>query len=254
MKSKKKNSEETAAPNLIQVMTVSLFIILLAFFILLNTIAVIDDQKKLAVMDSLIGSFGVMTGGSSVVEGQGGVMTLPGMENLSSYVDFSDMIVGTEDIIQLMRITADHRGTVMTIPAHLLFERGDIDLMPGGLKVLDRLGETLGKNDYPVEIAAYTDNQPPDHHPDLSNRELSTLQASNILHYLMTEKGLKAERFSAFGWGGYRPTVSNKTKETREMNRRVEIVFFHEAVPEKPKGVFTFRKFFFNVFDETKRF
>lgn len=254
MKSKKKNSEETAAPDLIQVMTVSLFIILLAFFILLNTIAVVDNEKKLAVLDSLIGSFGIMTGGYSVVEGRGGVMTLPGMDNLSSHVDFSDMIIGAEDIIQLIRITADHRGTVMTIPAHLLFERGDIHLIPGGLKILDRLGETLKKNDYPVEIAAYTDNRPPDHHPDLSNRELSTLRATNILHYLMTEKGLKAERFSAFGWGAYRPIVSNKTKETREMNRRVEIVFIHEAVPEKPKGIFTFRKFFFNVFDETKRF
>lgn len=254
MKSKKKNSEETAAPDLIKVMTVSLFIILLAFFILLNTIAVVDNEKKLAVLDSLIGSFGIMTGGYSVVEGRGGVMTLPGMDNLSSHVDFSDMIIGAEDIIQLIRITADHRGTVMTIPAHLLFERGDIHLIPGGLKILDRLGETLKKNDYPVEIAAYTDNRPPDYHPDLSNRELSTLRATNILHYLMTEKGLKAERFSAFGWGAYRPIVSNKTKETREMNRRVEIVFIHEAVPEKPKGIFTFRKFFFNVFDETKRF
>jgi chemotaxis protein MotB len=249
MKSKKKHSEEADAPDLIMVMTVSLFIILLAFFILLNTIAVIDEQKKLAVMDSLIGSFGVMTGGRSVVEGQGGVMTLPDMQILSSHVDFSDMIVGAEDIIQLIRVNTDYRGTVMTIPAHLLFERGDTQLIPSGLKFLDRLGETLRKNTYPVEIAVHTDNRPPYHHLNLSNRELSTLRASTIFHYLMREKGLKVHRLSAFGWGGYRPIVSNKTKETREINRRVEIVFIHEAKPEKPKGIFTFRKFFFNVLD-----
>jgi chemotaxis protein MotB len=249
MKSKKKNSEETTAPDLVQVMTVSLFIILLAFFILLNSIAVIDDEKRLAVMDSLIGNFGVLTGGLSVVKGQGGVMTLPDMENLSSHVDFSDMIVGAEDIIQLIRVSTDYRGTVMTIPAHLLFERGERRLIPPGLEILDRLGATLRKNDYPVEIIAHTDNQAPYQHPDISNRELSTLRAVNILSFLITKKGLKPERFSAFGWGSYRPIVSNRTKETREINRRVEVVFIHKRIPEKPKGIFTFRKFFFNVFD-----
>jgi len=249
MKSNKGNRESAAAPDLIQVMSISLFIILLAFFILLNTIAVFDVQRKLAVLDSLIGNFGVLTGGESVVKGRGGVMTLPDMEDLSSYVDFPDTIAGAEDIVQLIRITSDHRGTVMTMPAHALFERGEVHLTTAGRKILDRLSNTFRKNNYPVEISVHTDNQPPFHRSDMSNRELSSIRATEILGYLIHEKKLSAERFLALGWGDHRPVVSNRTKETREMNRRIEFVFIHEPEPVKPKGIFTFRKFFFTIFD-----
>ena len=114
MKSRRKNQDAEAGPDLVQMMTISLFIILLAFFILLNSIAVFDVQKKLLVLDSLLGNFGVLTGGMSVVEGKGREMRLPDMESLTSHVDFSDMMTGAEEIIQLIRITQDHRGTVLS--------------------------------------------------------------------------------------------------------------------------------------------
>ena len=82
-----------------------------------------------------------------------------------------------------------------------------------------------------------------------SNRELSTLRAVEILSYLIHEKKLSAERLSAVGWGSQRPVASNRTQETRKLNRRIEMLFVHEAAPVKPKGVFTFRRFFFNVLD-----
>ena len=236
------------APNLVQIMTVSLFIILLAFFILLNTIAVIDDQKKLAVMASMLGNFGVMTGGMSVLEGKGGDMKLPGMETLTSHVNFSDLMIGADEIIQLLRVDSDHRGTVLTIPARLLFERRGVDITPPGAKILDRLCNTLRKNDYPVEIIGYTDNLPP-YGRIMSNRELSAVRAMKVVNYFMKANGFRPDRFTAYGRGQYRPIATNQTKETRELNRRMELVFVHEAPPEKPKNVFTFRRFFFKVFD-----
>ena len=248
MKSKRKQQEESSGQNLVQTMTVSLFIILLAFFILLNSIAVFDAQKKLAVLASLIGNFGVLTGGMSVVEGKAGDMRLPGMDNLTSHVNFSDLMVGADEIIQLFRITSDHRGTVLSVPAHLLFERQGVDITPSGAKLLDRLCKTLRKNDYPVEIIGNTDNRPSYRMKGLSNRELSVIRAMKILNYFMNKNMFRPDRFTAFGWGEHRPIVSNQTKETRALNRRVELVFIHEAPPEKPKGIFTFRKFFFNVF------
>ena len=249
MKSRRKQQDESPGGDLVQIMTVSLFIILLAFFILLNTIAVFDEQKKLAVLDSLLGNFGVLTGGMSVVEGKGGDMKLPEMESMTSHVDFSDLMIGTDEIIQLFRITSDHRGTVLSIPAHLLFEREGADIIPSGAKLLDRLCKTLKKNDYPVEIIGNTDNRPPTQTRGLSNRELSAIRAMRILNYFMRKNMFRSDRFTAFGWGEHRPIVDNQTKETRTLNRRVELVFFHDTPPQNPKGIFTFRKFFFNVFD-----
>ena len=247
MASKKKKMEELSAPNLVQIMTVSLFVILLAFFILLNSIAVIDDQKKLAVMDSLLGSFGVLTGGISVVKGSGGNMALPDMAQTSSHVDFSDLMVGNEDVIKLITVKKDHRGTVLSIPADLIFEKKTSRMKPEGLKILDGLHGTLLKNEFPVEIIGHTDNRPPQ--TGGSNRELSSIRSLRILQHVLNRGSIKPDRITAFGWGQYRPAVSNKTRETREHNRRMDILFVHDTVAEKPRGIFTFRKFFFNVFE-----
>jgi chemotaxis protein MotB len=249
MKSKKRHGSEQAAPDLVMVMTISLFIILLAFFILLNSIAVVDDQKKLGVLDSLIGNFGVLTGGKSVLEGKGGTMGLPDMEQMSSHIDFSDLTEGAEDLIRLVRIRTDPNGTALTVPEKALFEKGDFHLTAAGKKLLDRMCGTFQKNQYPVQIVAHTDNLAPEPGLGMTNRVLSTLQAGRILEYLIREKGLEAKRFTAWGWGQYRPLVSNQTRETREMNRRIELVFVHERSTGKPKGIFTFRKFFFHVLD-----
>ena len=247
MASKKKKMEELSAPNLVQIMTVSLFVILLAFFILLNSIAVIDDQKKLAVLDSLLGSFGVLTGGISVVKGNVGNMSLPDMAKTSSHVDFSDLMVGNEDVIKLITVKKDHRGTVLSIPADLIFEKKTSRMKPEGLKILDGLHGTLLKNEFPVEIIGHTDNRPPQ--TGGSNRELSSIRSLRILQHVLNRGSIKPDRITAFGWGQYRPAVSNKTRETREHNRRMDILFVHNTVAEKPRGIFTFRKFFFNVFE-----
>jgi chemotaxis protein MotB len=247
MASKKKKTEEASEPDLIQMMTVSLFIILLAFFILLNSIAVIDDQKRLAVMDSLLGSFGVLSGGISAVKGNLGNMALPDMAKSSSHVDFSDLMMGNEDVIKLITVKKDHRGTVLSIPADLLFEKKTSRMKPEGLKILDGLHGTLLKNEFPVEIIGHTDNRPPQ--TGGSNRELSSIRSLKILQHVLNRGSTKLDRITAFGWGQYRPAVSNKTRETREHNRRMDILFVHDTVAEKPRGIFTFRKFFFNVFE-----
>ncbi len=247
MASKKKKTEEVSEPNLVQIMTVSLFIILLAFFILLNSIAVIDDQKKLAVMDSLLGSFGVLSGGISAVKGSLGNMALPDMAKSSSHIDFSDLMVGNEDVIKLITVKKDIRGTVLSIPAVLLFEKKTSRMKPEGLKILDGLHGTLLINEFPVEIIGHTDNRPPQ--TGGSNRELSSIRSLRILQHVLNRGSIKPDRITAFGRGQYRPAVSNKTRETREHNRRMDILFVHDTVAEKPRGIFTFRKFFFNVFE-----
>jgi chemotaxis protein MotB len=249
MGSKKKRSDNVAPPDLVQIMTVSLFIILLAFFILLNTIAVFDDQKKLAVLDSLLGHFGALSGGESFLAGHEGTTNLPLVDKTSSFVDFSDFVAGADNLIEHIRVQSDHRGTVLSIPANLLFNEWGVDLTTSGKVVLDRLCKTMATNNYPVEIIGHTDNRPSMVSEGVSNRELSALRAMNTLNYILHRGGFRQTRFTAFGWGEYRPMVTNRTKETRELNRRMDIVFVHARSPKSPGGVFTFKKFFFKVFD-----
>ena len=65
MKKNKDEAESNSAEAGIRVMTVALFIILLAFFIVLNSIAVVDERNTLEALGSLTGSFGILPGGLS---------------------------------------------------------------------------------------------------------------------------------------------------------------------------------------------
>ena len=65
MAARKRNQEDGPTIDITLVMTVCLFLILLTFFILLNSIAVIDEQKKLLAFGSLLGAFGALPGGMS---------------------------------------------------------------------------------------------------------------------------------------------------------------------------------------------
>ena len=63
--------EDTPGQSGVRIMVISLFILLFAYFIVLNSIAVIDEKHELEALGSLIGSFGVLPGGLSPIKGEG---------------------------------------------------------------------------------------------------------------------------------------------------------------------------------------
>jgi len=56
-----------------------------------------------------------------------------------------------------------------------------------------------------------------------SNWELSTARALNVVELLSEFSELPEDKFSAMGYGEFRPTSKNDTPEGRARNRRVEI-------------------------------
>ena len=68
-----------------------------------------------------------------------------------------------------------------------------------------------------IVIDGYTDNSG---NPKY-NKRLSQQRANNIKTYLLS-KGLEKKSIKAFGHGAKNPIASNKTKEGREKNRRIE--------------------------------
>ena len=65
MASKKRKIDDESAGGIGMMMTVSLFMILLTFFILLNSIAVMDESRIRMALGSLMGAFGGLPGGLS---------------------------------------------------------------------------------------------------------------------------------------------------------------------------------------------
>jgi chemotaxis protein MotB len=135
-----------------------------------------------------------------------------------------------------VRLQMLEKGLVITFVADVLFDSGKATIKPQYYPTLDKIAKVLQETlpyNY-IGIEGHTDNEPIKYSGWKSNWELSAARALSILHYLVDEKGLSPERFSAIGYGEYRPIASNDTPQGRQLNRRVEIVIMPKMTKERP--------------------
>lgn len=246
---KKKQQSEDGAPNLIMVMTVSLFIILLAFFILLNSIAVEDEARQRLALGSLMENFGVLSGGFSLTGGTDEKVSTELIKKVSSLLDFTDMIQTEEDPLNNLVVTTTLKESVITLPAAVLFEPGSNEIKVSSYPVLDRICKAANETRYNVDIAGHMDKSSGGAAPGVSARELSSLQALAVLRYFIEKGEVLPDLVTAYGWGEFQPISSSRIREVRALNQRIEITIAYKKRLEKPEGFFTFKDFFFDVLD-----
>ena len=110
----------------------------------------------------------------------------------------------------------------------ILFDSGSVKINEKGKALLLAFAESIRQqNDQCVLVEGHTDNMPLG--PSLkaifpSNWELSVARAAAVTRFLQIEGQLQPQRLSARGYSYFRPVASNKTKEGRHQNRRIEII------------------------------
>ncbi len=134
-----------------------------------------------------------------------------------------------------VKVEMQDRGLVITFVAEVLFDSGKAKLRQSALETLSKISGVLNSTvkDLSIGIEGHTDNQPIKHSGWKSNWELSTARATAVLHQLIDAENVAPERLSATGYGEYRPVASNDTAESRQKNRRVEIVILPKTTKEK---------------------
>lgn len=255
MARKKKNRGEGKGADVGVIMTCSLFLIILTFFILLNSIAVIDDRKQRLAIGSLIGSFGTLSGGLSKMS-TGESMMPAGAPMVKDALDLNTFLKNLNDtLMEQVRVQRRREKGTIAINEAALFEAGTHVLKPGPLPVLDKLSRFINAGDYPIEIVGHTDNRSPGLKGYASNWELTGLMAMQVHAYLVAKGGVAPARITAYGRGDREPVASNDTRESRRLNRRVEVVLkFKASEPvkqifeDRPSGNFTYKRFNFKVF------
>lgn len=143
--------------------------------------------------------------------------------------------LGQEIQDKQVRLQMMEKGLVITVVGDLLFDSGKAQIRREAYPVLNKVAEIL-KEDVPqlnVGIEGHTDNQPIMLSGWKSNWELSTARSLSVLHYLVNEKGISANRLSAIGFGEYHPVAANDTRDGRQLNRRVEIVILPQLTKVK---------------------
>lgn len=253
MKKKKKEEEPV---DLGPVMTVSLFLILLTFFIMLNSIAVIDERRVRASLGSILGAFGSFTGGYSATK-TGESVTIPSAPMIESEIDFNQVLtLEDKSVAKQVTIIPLQDREVIVINSGFLFEKNSLTINPSCQFLLNRLCIAVQGRIYPIEIIGHTEGTPDSGHGVETNWEYSARMAMAVYDYFRLNGKISTERLEMVGAGGHRPVVSNSTKLSRAQNKRVEIILYTK-VPEviqrifrkKPSNIFTFDTFDFRIFD-----
>ena len=125
-------------------------------------------------------------------------------------------IVETEDALKVVFVDK------------ILFDSGSVEINEKGKQLLLIVAESVRtQKEECIRVEGHTDNRPLG--PTLkekfpSNWELSAARAAAVVRFLQKEGRLQPERLAAHGYSYYRPVASNKNKEGRRQNRRIEII------------------------------
>ncbi|HRS61933.1 MAG TPA: OmpA family protein [Spirochaetota bacterium] len=124
-----------------------------------------------------------------------------------------------------IRLKKSRNRLIINIDDRISFDSGKAVLKKEVLPSLKKIREILSQYpEYNIIIEGHTDDVPISTKQFRNNWQLSTERALAVLEYILEDKSLKPERFSATGCGEFRPIVPNDSKENRALNRRVDII------------------------------
>ncbi len=208
---------------------------MLAFFILLTSIAVIVDEKRMAAIGSLAGTFSPLPDGANLSEGKGPSMpardiidgTRAPKRTAKELTDMSREL-GLGDALHALPLDQDK--VRVRFPENIIFARGQIEISQTMSPLMDKLAKVFQKPEViEIRIEGHTDDTPTRGSRFPSNWELSAARAMSLFHVL-SERGVPNGRMIAAGMGDKHPIQGNPS-----MSRRVEIVLKFRPVSVTPE-------------------
>ncbi len=109
----------------------------------------------------------------------------------------------------------------------ILFQSGSAKILPEGKAVLDKLATALSSTKDIIKVVGHTDDvriSAALQRKYPSNWELSAARASSVVRYFQGEHGLDPTHMQAVGRSKYLPVTPNIDDQSRQRNRRVEVI------------------------------
>jgi chemotaxis protein MotB len=139
---------------------------------------------------------------------------------------FKDLTAKFQKMIASGTVQVKFRNGVMLVnmPSEVLFPSASAEISDQGKMKVMEVGVIL-KNlpERQFMIVGHTDSLPIKSDVYKDNWDLSTARALTVTKFLVSA-GLDAKRLIAAGHGEHDPVASNKSKDGREKNRRIEII------------------------------
>ncbi len=233
---RKKKREIPQGKDLGPIMFASLAILMLAFFILLNALSTVDTKRRIKVLGSLQGTFGIFSGGVSIKGGPGiskggsGIRQKQFVASLSMFKDFVKARGFSDEVF----IDGTNKGFTISVLSSSMFESGEAELKTKNRRLLEMVKFIIadGQEKFHVRIEGHSDDTPSGSERYPSNWDLSIARALSVLRYLENDSGIDSGQLEAAGYAQYRPKVPNNSPENRARNRRVDFSFFIKEAPK----------------------
>ncbi|MEW5774784.1 MAG: flagellar motor protein MotB [Thermodesulfobacteriota bacterium] len=208
--------------------------LMLTFFVLLVSMATIDERRKLITLGSIIGTFG--TGKSfdnlSVKDRRRSVE--PGPMDLDKIDDLTPLKdKAWENAYEDLDFAANKFVQIFTINEDVLFEPGSTEIKPEGRRMLESTLPVLLQIDYPLLLAGHTstlrEEQGAGYKVERRTEgsdpswRLSLGRTMSVYRFLL-ESGVPHDRLRMEAFGRFRPRFGDLTAADRRRNRRVDIV------------------------------
>ncbi len=235
--------------------------LLLCFFILLFSMAIVDKQKFEQVALSVRSAF---SGGTSIMKAtdadsmvsitpfEDGEKILDELENKVGEDDGSGNIgkeeldemagaaekletikiakVNIQELIDQMglneniKVIEEESRIILRLDSLILFDSGSADMKATAEPIMEKMGQVLITLDTEILVQGHADDRPIHTALYPSNWELSTKRATNVVRFFVDDCGLKEEHLTAAGNAEFKPIAPNDTEYNRQKNRRIDIV------------------------------
>lgn len=219
--------------------------LLLTFFILLFSMAAIDQQKFDAVAQSLRLAFGD-NGGSMYAENMGNnFINMPNLidnknnnaeitdedeynseyqKKLTNFKEEVENAIAQHSLEDQIHLIDEQNKIVLRLNEVLLFDTGKADINKNHIEIMNKIGIMLDTLGTEIIVEGHTDNVPINTYAFPSNWELSTKRAVNIVKYFIDYCDMSEKNLIPQGRGEFQPIADNATEEGRRKNRRIDII------------------------------
>ena len=227
--------------------------LMLTFFILLLSFAEMDVEKYRAMAQSMAVAFGTANvmaddiGGSPLTLIESDTVSLPEPQDSpreeAEFIDdrgtSPELTTIPEGIVELSRrligeleeevadeslsVNYDQQQVVIRFSEQATFNSGEAKIKAEMLPIIDRVVGVVAGCMGDVIVAGYTDDVPITSSRFRSNWDLSAARAVSVVHELVLNRKIPAERVIAAGRAETQPLVPNDSAANRALNRRVEI-------------------------------
>ncbi|MBN1847096.1 MAG: OmpA family protein [Deltaproteobacteria bacterium] len=227
MKKRKKKEAPSDANTWITTFT-NLMILLLAFFIVLVNLAVVDNQKKQLALNSLFGSFGFHMGGQSAIgKDMGSDITMPDAPLVKGEINVEQLhdIAMANGLGSDVSVRKEPEKTVIILSNKVLFDDGSHEIPPGGTRFLADLSKYLKDGTGLIELRGYVEQKEvfDDPDPARSSIYLSAKRALAVLHFFTDNGDIPITRIIAHGFG-ISPVKDQASTGQKDWQRQVEII------------------------------